>query len=266
MQVFKDYAAYYDLLYKDKNYIEEVNYIDNRIREYDYWILKQVQDDTFRARTILEMGCGTGKHAALLVNKGYNLTGVDFSQSMINLANQRLADENISKTKLDFLVGDARNISLNKRFDIVLSLFHVVSYMVTDLDITKMFKTVSDHLNKGGIFIFDCWYGPAVLANEPEKRVKELENESFKLKRFATPVHDVNKKQVDVKYDISLEDKLSGNKFSFNELHKMRYLFKPELELFLKQSGLELVKDEEWLTGKDINKDTWGACFICRKL
>ena len=138
--------------------------------------------------------------------------------------------------------------------------------MTEDIDILKMFKTVSDHLNKDGIFIFDCWYGPAVLSNEPEKRVKELENDSLKIKRFATPIHDFNKNQVDVKYDIYLEDKLSGKEFSFNELHKMRYLFKPDVELFLKQCGLELIKDEEWLTGRKLSKDSWGACFICRKL
>ncbi len=255
MQVFKDYAAYYDLLYKDKDYPEEVNYINDLIREYKK-----------ETKTILEMGCGTGKHAALLVKKGYSLVGVDFSKSMIELANKRLVDENIQKNELDFLVGDARNINLGKKFDVVLSLFHVVSYMTTDIDILKMFKTVSDHLDKGSLFIFDCWYGPAVINNEPEKRIKKLENDSLKLKRFATPVHDFNKKQVDVKYDISLEDKLSGKKFSFNELHKMRYLFKPEVELFLKQAGLELIKDEEWLTGRKLNKDSWGACFICRKL
>ena len=91
MQVFKDYAAYYDLLYKDKDYLKEVNYINNLILKYKKG-----------SKTILEMGSGTGKHAVLLVKKNYNLVGVDFSQSMINLANKRLADENISNKKLNF--------------------------------------------------------------------------------------------------------------------------------------------------------------------
>ncbi|MFH1461687.1 MAG: class I SAM-dependent methyltransferase [bacterium] len=255
MQVFKDYAKYYDLLYQDKDYQKEVEYLDNLIKKY-----------SLNFKSILELGSGTGKHAILLSKKGYNLVGVDFSSSMVELAQKRLAKENIDDSKIRFLVGDVREVKLENKFDVVLSLFHVVSYMTTNADIIKMFKTVYDHLNKDGIFIFDCWYGPAVLANKPEKRIKELENDFLKLKRFATPVHEINENLVDVKYDILLQDKILLKDFSFDETHKMRYLFKPELEVFFEACGLKLLKSEEWLTKKELSQDTWGACFVCRKL
>ncbi len=255
MQVFKYYAKYYDLLYQDKDYSKEVDYLDALIREH-----------RLGSKSILELGSGTGKHALLLSNKGYDLVGVDFSESMVDLANERLAKENTGDRNIRFLVGDAREIKLATKFDVVLSLFHVVSYMTTNSDILKMFQAVSRHLDKDGIFIFDCWYGPAVLKKKPEKRTKELENVFLKLKRFAMPHHDVNENVVDVKYDILLQDKILGESFSFDETHKMRYLFKPELEVLLGLCGMELLKAEEWLTGKELSQDSWGACFICKKI
>lgn len=96
MQVFKDYASYYDLLYQDKDYELETNYIINLIQEYGDWILnpvfaqgydghRQVQDDN----KILELGSGTGKHAILLAQKGYKLFGLDYSQEMVDIAKNR---------------------------------------------------------------------------------------------------------------------------------------------------------------------------------
>ncbi|MBD3272743.1 methyltransferase domain-containing protein [Candidatus Dependentiae bacterium] len=254
MQVFKDYAKYYDLLYKDKDYEKETEYINSLIKE-------NLSD----AKSILELGSGTGKHAILLCQKEYNLVGIDFSSKMVDIAKQRLLKEEL-KTNIEFFVADVRKAKLNKKFDVALSLFHVVSYMLTKNDLINMFKTVYNHLNTNGLFIFDCWYGPAVLSNKPEKRVKKLENDYLKLKRFANPVHHINDNIVDVEYNIFLQEKNSPNSFSFKEIHKMRYLFKPELKVLLELTGLKIIKSEEWLTGKSLNQNTWGACFICKKI
>ena len=67
MAVFYSYAQYYDLLYREKDYPGEVDYVDALIKKY------AVND----ARTILDLGCGTGGHAILLARKGYRVTGVD---------------------------------------------------------------------------------------------------------------------------------------------------------------------------------------------
>ena len=68
IMVFDEYAEYYDLLYKDKDYVAEANYIDGILQKYATGCQK-----------ILELGCGTGKHAELLSHKGYEITGIDMS-------------------------------------------------------------------------------------------------------------------------------------------------------------------------------------------
>ncbi|MBL7937685.1 MAG: class I SAM-dependent methyltransferase, partial [Bacteroidia bacterium] len=64
-KVFETYSQYYDLLYKDKNYISETDYIVSLIETFN-----------LSTKNILELGCGTGIHASLLAEKGYYVEGI----------------------------------------------------------------------------------------------------------------------------------------------------------------------------------------------
>ena len=77
-QVFDAYARYYDLLYGDKDYAGEAEYVAAHSR-------KQVP----QAKRILELGCGTGSHAEHLVRMGYSVHGVDMSEAMLARAEAR---------------------------------------------------------------------------------------------------------------------------------------------------------------------------------
>jgi hypothetical protein len=59
-----------------------------------------------------------------------------------------------------------------------------------------------------------------------------------------------------------VRDKATNAVTELREMHRMRYLFQPEIELLLEQAGFRLVHCEEWMTGKTIGTLTWGACFI----
>ena len=56
------------------------------------------------------------------------------------------------------------------------------------MNLLSAFEVAKNHLNENGIFIFDFWYGPAVLTDLPSARVKRLENEDIKVTRVAEPV------------------------------------------------------------------------------
>ena len=254
MNVFKEYAKYYDLLYRDKNYDVEVDYVDSLIKKY--------KDD---ANSILNLGCGTGRHDVLLTDKGYKITGIDISEQMISIAKKNIQNKKDLAEKLSFFQGDIRNLNLQQKFDVILSLFHVISYQVTNQDLLNSFLTVQKHLKDDGIFIFDCWYGPGVLHDLPTKRVKKISNVEMELERFAEPKIHVSKNIVDVNYQINLKDKINNEDYNFKEQHKMRYLFIPEVAKIIEDAGLEIVCYEEWLTGKEATFDSWNICFVCKK-
>ncbi len=170
--VFNAYAAYYDLLYQDKNYHKEAQYI-----------YRFLEENGISSGKILELGSGTGKHAEEFAKMGFCVHGIDLSQKMVQEANHR--NNNNQKGQLFFEVGDVRNFEAGKKFDAVISLFHVISYQTKNEDIQKMFKTAAKHLKQNGVFIFDFWYGPGVLTDPPAVRQKHLENkDSICLKVF----------------------------------------------------------------------------------
>ena len=256
MKAFSDYAQYYDLLNQQKDYKQEITYITSLINKY-----------APKANSLLDLGCGTGLHAIHFAEKGYSVLGIDQSQDMINVALDRLKTlpNPISKL-LNFETGDIRTYSINKSFDVVSSLFHVISYQTKNNDIIKSFNTVSKHLKSGGIFIFDCWYGPGVLSDKPYIRNKKFESNELIIHRRATPQIYPTKNRVDVNFDITITNKKTNKIENITEIHQMRYLFEPEIEQFLKMNDLKLVISEEWLTGKEPDFNSWYVNFICERM
>jgi SAM-dependent methyltransferase len=250
MSVFNEYARYYDLLYRDKDYTGETNYVHNLI-----------QRQSPGARTVLNLGCGSGRHDRCLVDRGYAVTGVDLSEEMLAAARDAAAGNGA----LDYVQGDVRTVRLGKTFDVVISLFHVMSYQTANSDLMGAFATAYSHLEPGGIFIFDCWYGPGVLTDRPAVRVKELEDEAVSVTRIARPEMHPNENVVDVNYRVFLRDKTSGSVREINETHRMRYLFVPELQLMLPSAGFESLLFEEWLTSSRLKFTSWNAVVTARK-
>ena len=122
MNQFGDlYSKYYDLLYTDKDYDGEVEYVHNLITE-----------NSNDSQTILDMGCGTGIHADLLTNKGYKVHGIDLSEDMLKIANQKIEGR---EGRLKFTHSNIQDLSLNKKFDVVVSLFHVMSYQNSNIEL-----------------------------------------------------------------------------------------------------------------------------------
>ena len=254
MAIFSNYARYYDLMYQDKDYVGEAQFIQRLIQTY-----------APATTTILELGCGTGNHAMLLAKEGYQVHGVDLSQEMLGYANERC--DRLSPalaTRLQFSQGDLRQVRLDRKFDVVLSLFHVISYQTNNEDLLAAFETAKAHLVPGGILIFDVWYGPAVLSDPPTVRIKRLEDQSIQVTRIAEPVMEPNKNLVDVNYHIFIKDLISSKIDEVREVHTMRYLFKPELELLLDRLQMQIVESGEWLTDRQPGLNTWGVYFIVR--
>jgi SAM-dependent methyltransferase len=252
MAIFSNYARYYDLMYQDKDYAGEAQFIH-----------KLIQTHAPDATKILELGCGTGNHAVLLATAGYQVHGVDLSEEMLGYAGERC--DRLSPAlaaRLQFSQGDLRQVRLNRKFDVVLSLFHVISYQTTNRDLLAAFETAKAHLVPGGILIFDVWYGPAVLSEPPTVRIKRLENQSIQVTRIAEPVMYPNDNLVDVNYHIFIKDLTSSKIDEVREVHTMRYLFKPELALLLDQLQIQIVESREWLTDRQPGLKTWGVYFV----
>jgi SAM-dependent methyltransferase len=253
--VFDEYAHYYDQLYKDKDYAAETEYVVGHIR-------KQAPG----ANYILEMGCGTGSHATHLAQEGFTIHGVDLSETMIGRAEERRAMLPLALSqRMTFAPGDIRTVRTGDKYDVAVSLFHVMSYQATNEDLETTFETAAVHLNPGGLFLFDFWYGPAVLTQRPEVRVKRLEDEYVRVTRIAEPVMHVNENIVDVNYTVFIQVKLTGAVTQLRETHRMRYLFLPEIEKIMHGCDFDPVISRAWMTNSPLSSEHWAGFVLATK-
>ena len=254
MSVFSLYSEYYDLLYSDKDYEGEARYVGDLIRE-----------NSPTANSVLELGCGTGTHAVLLAQQGYAVTGVDISQTMLDKAVTRKTQLNSDvASRLDFQLGDVRTYRSDQKFDVVISLFHVFSYQNTNNDLLATFETVAQHLQPGGILIFDYWYGPSVLTQIPEIRVKRFENDRCKVLRIAEPEVFPSRNVVDVKYWMLIDSLVENRTERIAETHTMRYLFIPEIEA-LSLKLFHPLCHHAWMSRKAPGFDDWAALSVLER-
>lgn len=251
MNVFKDYSRYYDLLYRDKDYAAEADYISK--------LLKSLNPN---GRTVLELGCGTGKHARLLLERGFQLHGIDRSPDMIEIAQR---GDPGSRQYISFQVGDIQTIRIERSFDFVISLFHVMSYQTSNDDFEAALATAYAHLLPAGYLVFDAWFGPGVLRDPPVVRVKRISEGQQYLLRIAEPTVFPNQNVVQVDYTIFMRDGHQDLFSTLQESHRMRYVFVPEIELMLSRVGFRLLRCATWMKECTPDLSTWNVVFIAQK-
>ncbi|NVN97985.1 MAG: class I SAM-dependent methyltransferase [Geobacteraceae bacterium] len=246
-KLFDVYGRYYDLLYQDKDYAAEAGYIDALLKRYG-----------IAGSDLLEFGSGTGKHGRLLAERGYKVIGIERSAEMV--AKAAPADGFVCQQ------GDIRAVSLGRTFNAVISLFHVISYQTGNSDVQGVFSRAAEHLLPGGLFLFDVWYSPAVYAQKPEVRVKRLLDDDLEVTRIAEPVSWPNENRIDVNYTIHALQKSNGQFSTLSESHPMRHFSIPELDLLAEAAGFERLRAEEFLSGAEPGEQTWGVCFVLRRI
>lgn len=243
---FSEYSEFYDLLYSDKDYEAEVAYFLGLLKSHS----------NVPHRRVLEFGAGTGAHQAFFSKYGLDSLGVELSPEMVNRAKAR---------GLNVTEGDFRSFRYPEKFDAVLALFHVLGYLSSESELTSCFETAANHLDSGGLFIFDFWFRDAVLSQKPELRIKRVSSEDFVVCRIAEPRMIEKDNSVEVQYSIFSKKKNESFWTMQQELHQMRYFSREDIELLSQANGFRLVSMEETLTGIKPTHKTWNVTACLEK-
>jgi 2-polyprenyl-3-methyl-5-hydroxy-6-metoxy-1,4-benzoquinol methylase/GNAT superfamily N-acetyltransferase len=124
--------------------------------------------------TVLDIGCGSGRHVMALAKYGIFGTGVDYLPDAIEDRTAEARNEPLA----EFRVGDARDLELGKRFDAVLCLYDVIGSYADDSENARIVNTIRRHLGRGGralmsVMNFDLTYKRArhlfTLNKEPNR-------------------------------------------------------------------------------------------------
>ncbi len=252
MTVFNRYAQYYDLLYREKDYPREVDYLETLLAKYA----------TTNVQTILDLGCGTGRHAIMLAHKGYHVVGVDYSPAMLAVAQQNKLR---AEALVEFVNGDICTVRLDKKFDAAISMFAVMGYQTANERLEQALFTASHHLNPDGLFIFDVWFGPAVITQRPHDRVFITEKDDGTAIRLTRPTLSLLTHTVSVTYTVlHIENDVVRDQVK--ETHEMRFFFPKELEYILAKTGLEVLGMHPFMTlSNELTENDWNMTVIAKK-
>lgn len=184
-----------------KQYDNE-NFTQGTIGECDFIEREVARNINVR---ILDIGCGTGRHAIELTKRGYTVTGVDLSESMLNRAKEKAAAEGLT---IDFLRHDARKLPFSGEFDLAIMLCEGgFPLMETDEMNFAIIKSAAAALKPNGLFIFTTLNGlfplfhsvKDFLASATKEGNATYTNNSFDLMTFrdhniTTVTNDFGKK------------------------------------------------------------------------
>lgn len=141
MESYDYLAGFYDMLMDDVNYELWCEFIEKIFSVYNV-----------TPNTILDTACGTGNITIPMAVKGYCLWGVDISEEMLAIAENKARSKN---QNIKFIKQNITELTLNKRFDAVLCMCDGVNYIIDENALKQYLKAVYNSLNSNGVLIFD---------------------------------------------------------------------------------------------------------------
>jgi SAM-dependent methyltransferase len=246
------YADLYDAVYGEKDYGAECALVERVLGEHA----------SGPGRRVLDLGCGTGNHALPLAARGWQVTGVDRSPEMLAHARTKLADAGDVSAR--FVEGDVRTFDLGATFDAALMMFAVLGYQTSNRDVAAALAAVRRHLGPGGLFVFDVWYGPAVLAQRPSSRFREVAVPGGRVLRQSDGELDTSRHLCTVSFHLW---RLLGDRVvaEAEERHTMRYFFPLELAASLERAELDLLRLGAFPDfDRDPDESTWNVLGVAR--
>lgn len=220
------YAELYDLFYGDKPYTEEAAFV----------VACLARHGVEAGGRLLDLACGTGRHAVALARAGFEVAGVDRSEDMLARARARAAAAGVA---LDLRRADMSRPALAAAtFDAATCLFDSLGYTVTNDALRRTLAAVYSALRPGGVAIFEVWHAAAMLRHHDPVRVRRWQTEEGEVVRISETALDCARQVATVDFTV-YELGFEGGARSHRERHENRYFLARELDGWLEGAGFE---------------------------
>lgn len=226
--MFTKSAAYYDALYRFKDYAAASTQLRDLIeREHP------------QARRLLDVGCGTGHHLEHLC-AGLDVAGLDLNDDLLAVARARCPG-------VPFQQGDMADFSFGGTFDVVTCLFSAIAYVQTRERMERAIDCMARHLAPGGLLIVEPWFTPeqywtgtitANFVNEPD----------LKIAWMYTSERDGLLSMLDINYLVGTPERVSH----FTERHQLGLFTYDEHTAAFAAAGLSVVHDPKGPFGRGL--------------
>jgi SAM-dependent methyltransferase len=227
MDLYGAYARFYDLDFGDD--------------QDDLLMIEQ-----FAARCgspVLELACGTGRLLVPLARKGYDVTGVDVSEAMLERAQRKVTAEGLDR-RVTLVRQDVQELAVEGSFTLAFCVLNSFMHLLTTDDQLTALGRIRQHLQPGGLLVLDLFNPDLARLLDGLGRVhldKSMTDpdSGHRLMRFGTQTVDLAEQTLHVTFIVDEVDGEGGVQrtvFPFS----IRYLFRSELELLLRHAGFEI--------------------------
>ena len=246
------HAQYFDLIYKEKAYGHEAEFIDRQLTALGN-----------KGRQLLDLACGTGRHAFEFERIGYQVMGVDINGNLLSRAQDQAKVKNSS---VRFSCQDMRKLEVPAQsFDVVTCLFDSLGYVQSDEAIDQVLSAVLHALKPGGFFISEVLHAAAFLGHMDPLRVGRWDFSDGELVRIARTRLDVSRQLFHVDYEL-LELKKNGTYRADSETQTNRYFMPLEVHGILERQGFQVrTMTAGYTSDTSVTNQTWHLVTVAQK-
>lgn len=247
MEAYTSFAAVYDMFMDNIPYEEWAAYLISLLKEYG------IEDGL-----VLDLGCGTGSLTEILAREGYDMTGIDLSPDMLQIAMEKRAE---SGRDILYLLQDMREFELYGTVRAIVSICDSMNYLLEPGDLVQTLCLVNNYLDPEGLFIFDL---------NTEYKYREILGES-------TIAED--REESSFIWDNSYDEEERINEYSlslfirekedlyrkYQETHYQRAYTLGEVKDAIRQAGMEFVAVYDAFTRNAPREDSERIYVIARE-
>lgn len=251
------HASLYDVFYAAKPYAEEAAFVDRCLREHGGPAVEG------GPKRLLELACGTGRHAVELQQLGYDVLATDYSDDLLEVARERARS---SGAPVRFERQDMRSLTVpGESFDAAVCLFDAIGYVQTNEGIVSTLEGVHRALRPAGLFVFEFWHAAAMLRAFEPARVREWRLADRTVVRISETELLASRQLARVRYRIhELCD--DGTFHQLEETQLNRYFLLQEMAYFLTSCSFDLVAAFDGFTPKtNVDENSWHVVAVARK-
>ncbi len=260
MEAYQGFAEVYDEFMDNVPYSQWAERLDGLIRKYG--ISKPERDvegllDSEK-NLVLDLGCGTGTLAELMYKKGYDVMGIDASESMLNIA---MGKKDESGSDILYLQQDMRELELYSTVGTVFCVCDSLNYILEEEELLTVFRLINNYLFPGGLLIFDVntdykyreLIGDATIAENREECSFIWEN-----------VYDVEEEMNEC--DLTVFVREEGECFRrFTETHFQRGYTAEQMKKLVEQAGMTVLEIMDADTGETVTEESGRIYVVARE-
>ena len=260
MEAYQDFAYVYDEFMDETPYEEWCLRIEELIKKYGVSKPQRSAENVLESEKnlVVDLGCGTGTLTQLLYQKGYDMIGVDCSESMLSIAMEKREE---SGAEILYLLRDMRELELYSTVGTVVSVCDSVNYILEEEELLEVFSLVNNYLYPGGIFIID--FNTDYKYREIIGDTTIAENRdtcSFIWENYYDADEHIN--EYDVTIFVQEENELFRR---FTETHVQRGYTPEQMKALIQEAGMVIIEMRDADTDGEVTEKSQRVLMVARE-